>query len=208
MHAIHDSGPWPPRCCVPAFVHKVLEANGFFTLDRSRLARALGVVVAPTDENPFGLQTDDAARNWGILLCDAEQRINQLLASESTSLAFRHISFNTIMFGLYDEVLQAAIAKKCHVGIGLDSSMVRISTSVGSNGPITNRTRAQELHVVRVLQMRSESVLVIDDSTSADSFWLEWPVLESATRPFDGGYWIIGRPEDLQFPHTLPWRFK
>ena len=63
---------WPPSCCVAAFVAKALEHFGHSLLDRSQLARELGIRVGPGQVNPWDLPVEIDPNLQGLIVSDAK----------------------------------------------------------------------------------------------------------------------------------------
>lgn len=188
-------GPWPPCCCVAAFVAKALECLGDSKIDRSLIARQLGLKVGPTDENPWGLEVIHDPDFRGLTVTEAEQSIGAVLAAHSHGLAFRHIPFNTVTFELYQNVLEEATAKGCIVGVGFDY------------GRLTGKPGLRR-HIARIIAGPDErSVVLLDDSagSSPERYAVDWQALERAVYDIYDGFWIVGPGTGLSFDLTLPY---
>ncbi len=193
-HAIFPK-KWPPQCCVPAFMHSSLVQLKVEVPDANILPSKLGVLVGPKDENPFHLEVVSDSAQQGVTQKNAEILINKFFFDRDLDLAFRHVPFQEISLGLYDEVLKAAMLKEISVGVGLDFSK------------LTGDDRQPVKHVLRVKCLKGSRIKLFDDSRehSPPEFEIEWTVFEAAVLAIHDGYWLIGKPADLELPLTLPW---
>lgn len=180
---------WPPCCCVAAFVAKTLEYFGHSLLDRSELARKLGIRVGPEKANPWDLPIETDPNLQGLLVSDAKQRVPVILKRFDPNLRFRHIPFCTVMFNLYKEVLDQAIKQGCIVAIGFNNAIL-----LSMSGIIR--------HVARIMPTDDpRTVILIDDTygTSAPHMIFDWEQIERAVYSGDDGFWIIGPSDRLKF---------
>lgn len=187
---------WPPECCVPAFLHGAMLAKSVAVAEPSALPRILGVRVRPGQDNPFGLALADSHHPPGIRAKDAEAGINRLFADLGLPLRCRRVPFLEIGLGLWEELLDAALAKGIVVGLGLDFNVLT-RRSIPSSAE----------HVLRVLGRSGRHLEVIDDSGEATPA-LRRVTTEDAAKAvlaIPDGFWMIGAEIDLRLPLTSPW---
>lgn len=184
---------WPPHCCVPAFVHAALLAEGVVPPEPRYLAHAIGVQVGSTDPNPFGLQVTADADERGVKPAHAVGTISRILADCAPFLAFRHVPFTTITFQLFEDVLAEALARRCTVGAGVDPSLLPLPSI------------PHQRHVVHVIHYSDHRADFVDDSAGAGPpIRVDWLTLERAVHAVCDGFWILGRQERLNLQHCLP----
>lgn len=188
---------WPPECCVPAFVHNAMVVKGVALDVPDILPSKLGVRVRPDQDNPLGLALADDRYPPGIRSADAEQDINRCFVELGITLRFRHIMFLAIALGLWEEVLDVALARSVVVGLGVDFGvlMKRTSTSPAE-------------HVQRVISRNGDRLELVDDSgeTIPARYSASTDQISRAVLAIPDGFWMIGAKHDLQLPYTLPWR--
>lgn len=174
--------PWPPCCCVAAFVHKALQLASDSRFDRELIARRLNIHVGPRDFNPWNLKTTRTAGKRGIDVDRATRQIPLAFQRLHVDLSFRHIRFCEIVYGMLESVFAEASTKGCIVAFGYDRSILRES--------------ARSLrHVVRLERANSrDGAMLLDDSTgdSPPAVFRTWREIEHAARAVDDGFWIIG----------------
>lgn len=188
---------WPPECCVPAFLSGALAAKHFSAPEPRALPRLLGVRVRADQYNPLRLSIADHCNPPGLRAIDAEREINRLFHEYSIPLACRRVPFLEISFGLWEDVLDAALAKSVVVGVGVDFGVLARRT-----------TQSSAWHVLRVLSRDGDELKVVDDSGEAI------PVLSTismdrtfkAVMAIPDGFWMIGAAADLDLPLTSPWK--
>lgn len=187
---------WPPECCVPAFLHGAMLAKAVAVAVPDVLPSILGVRVRPDQENPLGLALADPRNPPGIRAADAEREINRFFSELELPLRFRRVPFLQIAMGLWEEVLDAALAKGLVVGLGVDYGVLMQRTTPRS---------AQ--HVLRVLARKGDQLEVVDDSgeTSPARFEVATDRASEAVLAIPDGFWMIGEERDLHLPFTLPW---
>lgn len=181
---------WPPHCCVPAFVHAALLHYGVSVKVPETLPSILGVVVGPNDANPLALPIS-RSQIRGVTASEARQRINQLFIELGLPVRFRHVPLKHIDFGLYEDVLECALARELVVGVGVEYSRLAAS-----------ERRSQ--HVLRVLRTTNHRVSLFDDSGETEPAHLtaHWDDLERAILAAPDGFWLVGLPEQLALQHT------
>jgi hypothetical protein len=190
--ACFDNERWPAHCCVPAFVHAALCANGIDLKEPATLPGLLGVHVGADDENPLDLpiaETDDAR---GVTVTVAERLIQVLIDDLGLPVFFRYLPFNEIPFSLYEDVLQDALNKGFIVGLGVDVSKLNIS-----------HCQDKALHVFRVIGFNHKHVTLFDDSRECypPQFTFAWDEVERSVLSAKGGFWLLG-PKPMQL-HVL-----
>jgi hypothetical protein len=160
------------------------------------LPSTLGVRVRPDQANPLGLALADHRHPPGIRAADAEREINRFLAELELPLRCRRIPFFEISLGLWEDVLDAALAKGVVVGIGVDFSVL-----------IPQTTPHSSQHVLRVLSRDGDHLEVIDDSgeTTPARFIVTTDGVNGAVLAIPDGFWMIGAEQDLQLPFISPW---
>jgi hypothetical protein len=121
----------------------------------SALPGVLGVRVRPDQDNPLGLALADDRYPPGIRASDAEREINRLFVELELPLRFRRVSFLEIAFQLWEDVLDAALAKGVVVGLGVDFGVL-----------MERPTPRSAQHVLRVLAHNGEYLEV------PDGFWM------------------------------------
>lgn len=188
---------WPPECCVPAFLHSAMVAKGIIVSVPHALPGILGVCVRADQYNPLGLALADHRSPPGIRAIDAEREINRLFMDLKLPLRFRHIPFLQIALGLWEDVLDAALAKDVVVGLGVDFAVLMQRTTLR---PVQ--------HVLRVVARNGNNLDVIDDSgeSTPDRFSVTTDSARKAVFAVPDGLWIIGVEQDLHLPFTLPWK--
>lgn len=181
---------WPPYCCVPAFFDAALRKLGFQVPVREILAKKLGVTVAPHAPNPWGLAVARDEESSGVTALGAALAARAILAEIDEDLAFRHVSFKTIAFGLYADVAIKALTRDIEVGIGL-----------GRTAPVSSG-QIYERHVMHVVGVENDGICLRDDCTPsrASSSILSWDDLEPRVLSVSSGFWMVGRQQDMQFP--------
>jgi hypothetical protein len=188
--------PWPPRCCVAAFIVEALHEFGVTVSaeERPLIARALKTRVGSTDENPWGLETTGDPNFRGVSPLNAIELVPPLLMRYHNALLFRHIPFETVALEQYVEVFAAAIGQGCVVGVGFDYSII-----TGSSDPAP--------HVARIIPSSMlDGVCMLDAESSRPVFHLiQWEKLIMSTRSLGDGYWVIGQSNTLNLPYTLPY---
>lgn len=191
-----NSIPWPPQCCVPAFVFAAIKQFGIEPPHRKLIAESLSVGVLESDENPWNLHVVTSYIDAGVKPSHAMRCINKLLREYANELRFIHIPFSTIAYGLYDEVIAQSLERSVVVGIGLDWSAL---SKVGTGGA---------KHVARVTQMTKKGLQLVDDSSdsSASSLFASWDTVNWSTREPLDGLWLIGPLDLLTFSSTNPIR--
>lgn len=156
----------------------------------------LGVRVRPDQDNPLGLAIADHRYPPGISAADAEREINRLFAELELPLRFRLVPFLEVALGLWEDTLDAALAKRVVVGLGVDFGVLMQRTTPRS---------AQ--HVLRVLARDGNHLDVVDDSgeTTPARFSVTMDRATKAVLAIPDGFWMIGAEQDLHLPFTLPW---
>lgn len=179
---VEDSFSWPPECCVPAFVHAALIGHGVDCPYPSVIPGILGVKVHAGQENPLGLQLTNEGHPSGITAADADREINRLLVELGGKLAFERVLFSTIIFGMWEEFLEIALALDIVVGVGVDYEI------------LTGKSlRLPAQHVVRVLEKNGEKLVLCDDSgeTMPPVFLTSTDILRDAVNAISDGFWMI-----------------
>lgn len=172
---------WPAQCCVPAFVHWALRKHG---LDEAPelIARALGVMVSPVDDNPWNLSVSYNPRELGVTPSRATQTIPALLGSIGSGLAFRHLRFRDIPFDMAYDALCESVSRNLAVGVGYDYNLL-----MGLPG------EQRHLSPIRLADDEIELVDLGEHETRHG-----WRVLEQAAEAVDDGLWLIGEPSELR----------
>jgi hypothetical protein len=185
---------WPPRCCVPAFVEAAIRHFGIAPPDRKLIAKRLSVAVMSSDPNPWGFPIVNDIRDAGVKPREAVIRINELLRKHASTLRCRHVPFSTIAFGLYEEVLAQALERDVSVGIGLDWRI------------IDHHCLDTARHLIRVLEFKTSSAVLVDDSYCDDSspWTVDLPTLEQSVNAVSDGFWMVGPVSALSFAYTIP----
>ena len=186
--------PWPPYCCVPAFIAAALRALGSPSLDRQQLAHALDTRVGPGCDNPWGLAVEANPLLRGVTVAIAKVRIPLLLQECGSGLHFRHVPFDYVMLRLYAELLEQAVSAGAVVGFGLNYSQYVGKSDVWR-------------HVCRYAGTDDgEHLLLVDDSAGegAASLRLSWPDVEVAVRDVGDGFWLIGPLTIMSVKHAPP----
>lgn len=187
---------WPPECCVPAFLHAAMVVRDVAVAVPDVLPSILGVHVRPDQDNPLGLALADQRYPPGIRAADAEREINRLFAKLELPLRCRRVPFLEIGLGLWEDVLDAALAKGVVVGLGVDF------------GVLIQRTMPRSAqHILRVLARNGDHLEVIDDSgeTTPAHYSVTTDRASRAVLVIPDGFWMIGAEQDLQLPFTSPW---
>lgn len=183
---------WPPCCCVAAFVETALLQLGFSVSDRGSLARELGIKVGIEKLNPWNLNIVKEPRYEGLTVSEAIINIPKVLNGYSSELSFRHIPFNKIAFGLFNEVLHEAYKKKFVIGVGFNSEII-------------NKRPGIIRHVTRIEPLPDHlKATLLDDSLGSlpPSINVDWILLEEAVYSVDDGFWIIGCADIINLEHT------
>lgn len=196
VHSLSNdhSERWPARCCVPAFVAAAVRQLSGERLGMRDLAHRLGVVVAPTDANPFDLPV--RAVEPGAQVPVVLTLIPRVLQEISPDLAFRHLPLSHVTLGLYEDVVLEFWKRGSVVGLGLDYR--ELSSAEGAAAPLK--------HVVRLTQFDPQDrryIFCLDDEAGGDDAKrVRWDSLEIASRRINDGFWIIGRRGTLHVPWT------
>jgi hypothetical protein len=195
--ALFSGRIWPPECCVPAFVHAAMVAKNVALPEPDALPGILGVRVRADQDNPLGLALADQYHPPGIRAVDAEREINRLFTKLGLQLQCRRIPFLEVGFGLWEEVLDVALARDLVLGLGVDFSVL-----------MQRSTQRSAQHVLRVLTHVDDRLEVVDDSGEAtqDRFFVTTDRASMAVLAIPDGFWMIGEKQCLQLPFTLPWR--
>jgi hypothetical protein len=182
--------PWPPGCCVAAFVHAALcELRPGRHIDKSEVAAALGTLVGPTECNPWSLPVTFDSSSRGVSAAAASERIPTLLRDVDRRLGFRHIRFRWVTLGLYPDLLRDIRGRRCVCGVGFDRAVVFPQ-------------EAALRHVCRVAPGPSERFAVLlDDAMGAPPprHTIPWDLLEVAVLTVDDGFWVVGETDSLDF---------
>lgn len=187
---------WPPECCVPAFVCFALDHFGLECSYPQTLPAILGVKVHADQDNPLHLPIATSASPVGIRAADAEREINRLFSELGSPVTFRRIPFDEVTFGLWEDVLESALSRDIVVGLGVDYAVL-------TGKPVRRPAR----HLVRVTQQAGDYLSLYDDSgeMGTAAFQCSIDTARSAVQAVPDGFWMIGVPDDLQLPLTLPW---
>lgn len=206
--------PWPPQCCVPAFLGVATAALAPVAASvddagiRRRLAEITGTTLAPNDANPWDLPTSEEPTNWGVSAGSALaafERVREFLAPCS-ELRFEIRALNEIPFGLFEDAIIDLAGDDAVIGISFDHA--DLQSQMGR--PLPSR-RAH--HVVRLTpfgheRSREPNVLspsfrfdydgplaVFDDSGELDGndARVDWRALIHASGSAHGGFWIVRR---------------
>jgi hypothetical protein len=160
--------------------------------DRVQVARVLGTRVGPEDKNPWDLPVEPNPELRGVQVQEARERFPEILGPFDEALGFRHVPFNTVMFGLFPEVLDQALARGCVVGVGFNYARLL------ARGNIVR-------HLMRVQPTDNpEEVLLLDDSAGKPParFLARWMNLEAAVADVHDGFWIVGKADLLCFDYV------
>jgi hypothetical protein len=173
-----------------------MVAKGVDMAAPETLPGILGVRVRPDQDNPLGLALADHRYPPGIRAADAEREINRLFAKLKLPLRCRRVPFLEISLGLWEDLLDAALAKNVVVGLGVDFGVLMQRT-----------TRSKAEHVLRVLAHEGDHLEVADDSGefTLSSFSVTTDRASEAVLAVPDGFWMIGAEQDLQLPFTSPW---
>src|SRR5690242_7653658 len=121
------SAAWPAQCCVPAFLWRAIQwfaARPDLNTEpwKRRAAECLGVVVGPTDSNPWDLPISDDPEQWGVTPPRAAERFAGLesLAGLGMSLDLEIVRANEIPFSLYEDAIVDLGRAGAVVAIGYD----------------------------------------------------------------------------------------
>lgn len=185
---------WPPRCCVPAFVEAAIRHFRITPPNRQLIAEQLSVAVMSADPNPWKFPIVNDIKDTGVKPSEAVLRINELLREHASTLRCRRVPFSTIAFGLYAEVLTQALERNVSIGIGLDWRF------------IDRQCRDTARHLTRVLDFKTSSAVLIDDSYCDNSqHWtIDIATLERSVNAVSDGFWIVGPISALSFTYTIP----
>jgi len=177
---------------------------------RRDLAFLLGVTVAPSDPNPWGLPTSVHECAWGVprgRIQEAFAAVQELFGVPNT-LALEVVGINTIAFEMYEDAILDHVRADAVVGIGFDyQALLRHSDTRATEAAVASRVA----HVVRLTPFADELdgqptvlssgfgfdykgvVKVFDDSgeiAESDSL-LDWRSLLWACRSANGALWAI-----------------
>lgn len=186
---------WPAECCVPAFLHGAMVVKGVGLAFPEVLPSILGVRVSPHQDNPLGLALADDYHPPGIRAEDAQREINRFFSELELPLCFRLVPFLQITLGLWEDVLDAALARGVAVGLGVDF------------GVLLERSMPRSAqHVLRVLAHKGDHLEVVDDSgeSTPARFVVTTDRANSAVLAIPDGFWMVGTAEELHLPFTLP----
>ncbi len=184
----------PPHSCVVTFVASALQEY-VQTCDLARLAHLLGMRVGPEDANPWNVPIEPDPSLRGITLDRFERAVPSVLLTYAPELRFRYVPFNTIAFGLYDAVLEAALAASCTIGVSYNYAHLQ-------------RNAGTVRHVSRVCRAEFPHHVILSDTTGTDpndTSRIHWENLCAAVNDISGGYLIIGHARSMSLDYTLPW---
>ena len=174
--------PWPPYCCVAAFVNASLRELGHPVLPRPLLARELGTRVGPAADNPWALPVEENADLRGVRPEGAVALLPAVFEHHALALDFRHVPFARVTLRLYDDFLDNVSQRGCVAGLGFDYSFLSKSQDV-------------HRHVVRVEPGEgTESLVLLDDTFGSPPMRREvrWAAMERVVLSVGDGFWIIG----------------
>lgn len=210
MNSGQQAAPWPPKCCVPAFLGSaatalcgrsgLAEENDF----RCRLARLLGVRLAPGDPNPWNLEISTDNYYCGVTVEDARLRFAEIqgIIDSEVRLSLSVTKINSIAFELYEDAISDLVSSGAIVGIGFDYA--------DFNPP---RPTDHAAHIVRLSPLGSEverqpnifsptfdfgytgDIWIYDDSSEMrpEESLVNWRKLVRACRSIDGSLWSVRR---------------
>lgn len=207
---------WPSNCCVPAFFDGAmgtLGASAQAGVSRADIAKALDVVVAPYDDNPYGLATSIDPSEWGVSPEKAAKRFPSFasLYDQSESIEFKYFGLNQIIFGMFEDFLREADDRGLHVGIGFDyEALWKLEHK---KNPFMPRPKNRAFHVCSLTPFTHDHVasttirsvdfsfdflgeITIFDASVAmgqHSLSVEWCNLVNSARSIDGRFWILGQ---------------
>ena len=205
--------PWPPHCCVPAFVSRAIDA--LFGVEaasqdaaRATFARLLGTKVSPEVPNPWELPVATDPEECGVGERTALERIAAAASSLGVDGAV-HLdikSFRSIDFELYEAAIAEKASRGAIVGIGFDYGFM--AQRAGGSLPLR---RAH--HLVRLSPLASDCVTAptiysesfdfgyrgdlqtFDDSgeLTGEETVMRWQTLIDGVRRADGAIWAVER---------------
>jgi|GEM_PF-2530344 len=187
---------WPPECCVPAFVHAAIIKFGIECPYPAVIPGILGVKVHAGQQNPLGLKLVNDEQPSGITAADADREINIFLAELGGKLAFERVPFSTIVFGMWEEFLELALARDIVVGVGVDYEVL-----------IGKPLKFPAQHIVRILEKNKEQLVLWDDSGETDPPQLltSTDIVRDAVYAISEGFWMIGPAFSLKAVKTDLW---
>jgi len=206
---------WPSRCCVPAFLGRATAALSPRLAQpdsdelRAALARATGVILAPTDCNPWVLPTSSNDDDWGVTPAKAKAAFSSVktIVGVDDDLVLEIVPISHIGFELYEDAASDLAASGAIVAIAFDYSDLQPARSASAS-------RQRAFHVVRLTPLGKEQdhkpnvlssefqfdyngdIWVFDDSLEmmpAESV-VPWRALVRACRRIDGALWAVRRP--------------
>lgn len=181
---------------MPAFLTAALQLSGISsTIDPMSLPRKLGVHVLTGDFNPLNLDVATEDQVPGVTAANTLGRFNSYCSTAGYPVRLRHVPFNTITLGLYEDVLTSALEGSIVVGVGVDFNILRGENVDGNT-----------LHLLRVVGVQEKIVSVFDDSgeCAPPALSVDWMTLERAVIGADDGFWLVGSPAKLELPYTPP----
>ena len=152
---------WPAQCCVPAFLIAAMRryaADNLLVLDdkSARIAaHTIGVIVGPSDPNPWGLPTSDHSDEHGVTVERAMDNFERLLEQfemrERLRLAV--VPLNTITFELYENAL---------IELSKDGTTIAIAFSypdlIEGHGARTSTLLAAGRHLCRLTPLSAKEM--------------------------------------------------
>jgi hypothetical protein len=222
MSIRRESLPWPPGCCVPAFLGQAVTAFSGrpdrMEQDEIRkvLSRLLGVRLAPGVVNPWNLPVSGDRSDRGVTPETAKRlfpQVQELLQGKVT-LDLDIVDINKVAFELYEDEVLALVSRGSIVGIGFDHSEL-----LRHRGNWDSPTSEYSPHLVRLTPLAEEvrnrpnvlsaefgadyqgNIWIFDDSCEMDrrDSPVSWGALLRACRSMDGAFWAV-RPLETAPP--------
>jgi len=122
------ASPWPPHCCMPAFLLRAVAASSRLPIDflssaiRLRAAQAIGVTVPLSADNPWHLPTSSDPMDWGVRVAYVEARFGDFCRAVGVfdELAFQVWPMISIAFEQYEDAALELIREGAVVAIAFD----------------------------------------------------------------------------------------
>ena len=121
--------------------------------------------------------------------------LKSLLSDYHPGIFFRYIPYNTIVYEMYDEMLDQITSRGGIVGVGFNHKKVFNDSEV-------------EWSISRIIEPGPPGVVKLMNTCNGKSHQLrlvEWNVLLSAMAEVHDGFWLIGPKPALQTGYALPW---
>jgi hypothetical protein len=174
---------------------------------RRDLAVAVGVVVGPTDANPWGLPVSNDAEKWGVKVENIKGSLEPVESVLGCHRGFtlEVINFDSIPFQLYEDAVIDLSHRRVIVGISFDYPELRGAAAVPKSETHPGRHVARltpspgdekkepNIHSLDFKSDYTGDIWLFDDSGEMDDSdsLVSWPRLVRACWAVGGGLWSV-----------------